>query len=105
MAANGPGGLYAYYIYHVSRFYTRASTDITYQPIYHIRDVVQSFGKIRYLVFIQDRGEGRGSSGTFGKISAIAMRYGLRTPLYLVWIQDSEFSQNFGPHPLADNDM
>ena len=29
-----------------------------------LRDVVQSFGKIRYLVFIQDRGEG----GTFGKI-------------------------------------
>ncbi len=32
------------------------------------RDVVQSFGKIRYLVFIQVRVGGRGSGGTFGKI-------------------------------------
>ncbi len=32
------------------------------------RDVVQSFGKIRYLVFIQDRGE-RGGPGVFlGKL-------------------------------------
>ncbi len=33
-----------------------------------LRDVVQSFGKIRYLVFIQDRGEGGGPGVIFGKI-------------------------------------
>ena len=41
-------------------------TDMVDQLV--LRDVVQSFGKIRYLVFIQDRGGGGGSGGTFGKI-------------------------------------
>ncbi len=63
--------------------------------------MVQNFGKIRYLVFIQDKGR-EGSGGAFGKI-----RIQIRTrseeggggSIYLVWIQ--EFSLNFGPHPLA----
>ena len=36
--------------------------------INHLRDVVQSFGKIRYLVFIQDRGEGGGLGVLLGKL-------------------------------------
>ncbi len=33
-----------------------------------LKDVVQSFGKIRYLVFIQDRGEGGGPGVLLGKL-------------------------------------
>ena len=33
-----------------------------------LRDVVQSFGKIHYLVFIQDRGEGGGPGVLLGKL-------------------------------------
>ncbi len=33
-----------------------------------VRDVVQSFGKIRYLVSVQDRGEGGGPGVILGKL-------------------------------------
>ena len=41
---------------------------ITSQPFTQFRDVVQSFGKIRYLVSIQDRGEGGGPGVILGKL-------------------------------------
>ena len=51
-------------------------------------NLVKGFGKIRYLVFIYDRG-----------VWWVLCKIERGGSSYLVWIQDSEFSRNFGPHP------